>query len=98
MYEKATMKHEPMRCVLRSDYDTNANAESPAYAWPDAIVDGVALHDAMQLQMFETFVSSNPQICAYDCHIAPKGKYPAYENDPDNMCMQVGIFITTLTV
>jgi hypothetical protein len=39
----------------------------------------------MQLQVFETFVSSNPQICAYDCHIAPKGEYPEFEKDHDNI-------------
>jgi hypothetical protein len=59
-------------------------AESPAYAWQDRIHDGVELDDAMQLQMFETYVSSNPEIRGYDCHIAPKGTYPEYANDPDN--------------
>jgi hypothetical protein len=61
------------------------NAESPTYAWPDAIVDGVELNDEKQLQMFETYVSSNPDIRAYNCHIARKGKYPEYEDDPDNL-------------
>jgi hypothetical protein len=47
------MPNVTMRCVLRSHYDTKRNAESPEYAWPDAIHDGVELDDAMQLQMFE---------------------------------------------
>jgi hypothetical protein len=42
----------------------------------DAIVDGVELDDAMQLQMFEVYGPSNSDIRAYDCHIAPKGIPP----------------------
>jgi hypothetical protein len=68
------------------------NAESPAYAWPDAVLDGVELNDEKQLQMFETHVSSNPEIRAYNCHIAPKGKYPEYEDDPDNFVYGSGDF------
>jgi hypothetical protein len=98
MDEKVLMKHAPMRYVRRCNYDAKANAENPAFAWPDAIVDGVVLHDAMQLQMFETFVSSNPQICAYDCHIAPKGAYREYKDDPDNFVYASWDFITTLMV
>jgi hypothetical protein len=54
IYERVVMPNVVMRCVHRCDYDTNVNAESPAYAWLDAIHDGVQFDDAMQLQMFET--------------------------------------------
>jgi hypothetical protein len=45
MYERAVVPHVAMRCVRRCDYDTNVNAESPAYAWPDILHDGVDLND-----------------------------------------------------
>jgi hypothetical protein len=67
--------------VHRCDYDPNANAES----WPDAIHDGVELDDAMQLQMFETYVSTNPEIRAYDCHIASVNRHPEHEKVASNL-------------
>jgi hypothetical protein len=73
------MPHVVMRCVHRYDYDTNANAESPTYTWPDAIHDGVVLDDEKQLQMSEACVSTNPEICAYDCHIASVKNRPRYK-------------------
>jgi hypothetical protein len=64
MDEKVVMPHVVMRCVRRCDYDTNVNVESPPYAWADIIHDGVDLDDEKQLKMFETCVSSNPEIRA----------------------------------
>jgi hypothetical protein len=89
------MPHVVIRFVHRCDSDTNANTESPAYAWPDLIHKGVELDDAMQLQMFETYVSSNSEIRAYDCHIAPEGKYPIYAKE---LVYRSWRFMTTLMV
>jgi hypothetical protein len=70
--------------VLRSHYDTKRSAESPEYAWPDAIHDDVRLDGEVLLQMFETYVPTNPEVCAYDYHIASKGKHPEHKNTPNN--------------
>jgi hypothetical protein len=79
IFERVMLPHVVMRCVHRNDYDTTANAESPTYAWPDAIHDGVVLDDEKSLQMFETYVSTNPELCAYDCRIASQGRHPKYK-------------------
>jgi hypothetical protein len=34
--------------------------------------------------MFETYVSTNPEICAYDCHIASKGAHPEHKKNPNS--------------
>jgi hypothetical protein len=49
-------------------------------AWPDTIHDGVELDDGMQLHMFETYVSSNPEIV----HMIATSKYLEHDKDPDN--------------
>jgi hypothetical protein len=98
IYERVMMSNVVMRCVLRSHYDKKTNTESPEYAWPDAIHDGVELDDAMQLQMFEAYVSTNPEICAHDCHIASKGAILNTRRTQITLCLEVGGFITTSMV
>jgi hypothetical protein len=61
--------------VLLVHYNTNANPDSPYSELPDTILERVELDDAMQLQMFEKNVFTNPDVRAYDCRIAPKAVY-----------------------
>jgi hypothetical protein len=84
IYECVVVPNVPLKCVMRVRYDTKQNKEGPDCTWPDAIYDGVVLNDEMSLQMFEQYVSTNPQIRAYDCHIASAALYDEHKKNPNN--------------